>query len=398
MNRAVAFIFLTVLLDSVGFGIVIPVMPQLIAQVARVDIAPAAVIFGWLSFAFAAVNFVSSPILGNLSDRFGRRPVLLFSMAAFSLDYLVTGLAPTLGWLFAGRIVAGIAGACWSPSFAYLADISPPEKRAQNFGAVGAAFGMGFVIGPAIGGFVGEFGPRVPFFVAAACAAANFCFGYFALPESLAPANRRPFEWKRASPVGALLQLRKYPVVFALLGATFLWQLGHQVLPSTWAFYATLRFGWTQAGVGLSLTAVGVIMAFSQGFLTKILVPKWGERRTAAIGLVAALLAYSAYALVPEGWMIYVAMLPWALAALSYPSLQALMSQQVPANAQGELQGGAASLFSLSSIVGPPLFTQLFGFFSAPDAPVHFPGAAFMGAAVLTCGSLALLLKSRAAV
>ncbi|HZP13142.1 MAG TPA: TCR/Tet family MFS transporter [Nevskiaceae bacterium] len=393
-RRAFTFIFITVLVDSIGYGIVLPVFPSLISALTGKSIAAASIDGGWLAFAFAATQFFCAPVLGNLSDRFGRRVVLLGSLFCFGIDYLIMGFAPTLGWLFVGRVIAGAAGATFSPAYAYVADISAPEKRAGNFGLMGAAFGMGFILGPAIGGALGMLGPRAPFVAAGVLALANFTFGYFALPESLPLSSRRAFQWKRANPLGTLIQIRKYPVVFGLAGAVFLWQLAHQALPTTWSFYTMVKFGWSSAMVGASLAVVGVIMALSQGFLTSRIVNRFGELKAAVIGLVFAALCYSGYALASETWQMFAWMLPWALVGAAYPSLNAMMSQQVPATAQGELQGGVASLMSLSSIIGPPLMTGLLGYFSMPQAPVHFPGAPFLCAALLTFGSLVLCLRA----
>jgi DHA1 family tetracycline resistance protein-like MFS transporter len=383
-RRAISFIFVTILVDSIGFGIILPVMPALIMQLTGEGLGAAATYGGWLAFVFAAVQFFCAPLLGNLSDRYGRRPVLLFSMLALGLDYVLMGFAPRLEWLFIGRLIAGVAGATYAPAYAYIADVSPPEKRAQNFGLVSAAFGMGFIVGPAIGGLLGILGPRAPFFVAAGFALLNVTFGFFALPESLPPAARRPFQWSRANPLGTLRQMRKYPVVLGLASAAFLWQLGHHVLPSVWAFYTMLKFDWTSAGVGYSLAASGAVMAISQGLLTRKLIPALGgERRAAMVGLFAGIVVYLCYAFATQGWMIYLGILGWSIGALVWPSLNSVMSQQIPASAQGELQGGMASLGSLASILGPPMMTQLFGYTTDAAAPVHFPGAPFLLAAVL---------------
>ncbi|HXN79745.1 MAG TPA: MFS transporter, partial [Steroidobacteraceae bacterium] len=270
---AFVFVFVAVLIDSIGFGIILPVLPRLIMQLTGVTVDRAAAYGGWLSFVYALMQFFCAPVLGNLSDHFGRRPVLLFALLALGLDYLIMGFAPVIGWLFAGRMVAGIAGASFTPAYAYVADITAPEKRAQSFGLMGAAFGVGFILGPAIGGLLGNFGPRAPFFAAGAIALANFAFGCFALPESLPRESRRAFHWARANPLGTLVQMRKYPVVSLMLGALFLWQLGHQVLPSTWAFYTISKFHWTSAEVGYSLAFVGFLMAVAQGVLTRVLIP-----------------------------------------------------------------------------------------------------------------------------
>ena len=390
-HAAVVFIFIAVLVDSIGFGIILPVLPRLIMELTGVSVDRAAAYGGWLAFVYALLQFFCAPVLGNLSDRFGRRPVLLFALFALGVDYLVMGFAPAIGWLFAGRAIAGIAGASFTPAYAYVVDISPPERRAQNFGLMGAAFGIGFILGPAIGGLLGGLGPRAPFFTAGVIALANGTLGLIALPESLPPAARRPFEWRRANPLGTLRQILKYPAVTWLLGALFLWQLGHQVLPSIWAFYTISRFHWTSAEVGYSLAFVGAVMAVAQGVFTRVLIP-WlgGERRAAAAGMTAAVIAYLGYALVPQGWMMYVVSLSTFVFALTYPSMNALASQQIPSNAQGELQGAVASLYSLSSILGPPLMTQVFGYFSREGGALHFPGAAFLTAALLTvlCGVL----------
>jgi DHA1 family tetracycline resistance protein-like MFS transporter len=388
---ALAFVFVALLVDSIGFGIVLPVFPQLIMSLARVGIANAARYGGWLAFVYSLMQFFCAPVLGNLSDRFGRRPVLLFALFALGIDYLIMGFAPALSWLFVGRTIAGIAGASFTPAYAYVADISPPERRARNFGLMGAAFGIGFIVGPAIGGLLGSLGPRAPFIAAGLIALANTTFGFFALPESLPQHLRRPFHWSRANPVGTLRQIRRYPMVAWMIGALFLWQLGHQVLPTTWAFYTIAKFHWTAADVGYSLAFVGVLMALAQGALTPWLIPKLGgERRAAAVGMAAAVVAYLGYGLVPQGWMMYAVSTTTLVFAMAYPAMNALMSHQVPANAQGELQGAVASVYSLSSIIGPPLMTQIFGYFSSPAAPVYFPGAAFVTSALLTmaCGVL----------
>jgi len=394
-HGAFVFIFVAVLVDSIGFGIILPVLPRLIMQLTGVSVDRAAVYGGWLSFVYALMQFFCAPVLGNLSDRFGRRPVLLFALLALGCDYLIMGFAPVIAWLFVGRMIAGVAGASFTPAYAYVADITEPARRAQNFGLMGAAFGIGFIVGPAIGGLLGGLGPRAPFFAAGVIALANTALGYFALPESLPQESRRPFHWSRANPLGTLVHIRRYPVVTWLLGALFLWQLGHQVLPSTWAFYTISKFHWSSAEVGYSLAFVGLVMAVAQGLLTRVLIP-WigGERRAAAAGMAAGMLAYVGYAFVTQGWMMYVVALTTFLFALTYPSMNALASQQIPANAQGELQGAVACLYSLSSIVGPPLMTQVFGHFSARSAGVYFPGAAFLTAAVLTAGCAILFARA----
>lgn len=392
---ALIFVFIAVLMDSVGFGIVLPVFPQLIMNLTGVGVARAAEYGGWLAFVYSLMQFFCAPILGNLSDRFGRRPVLLFALLALGVDYFVMGFAPVISWLFIGRAIAGIAGASWTPAFAYIADITPPEKRAQNFGLLGVAFGIGFIVGPAVGGLLGEFGPRAPFIAAGSIALANTALGFLALPESLPQDSRRPFVWSRANPLGTITQIRQYPTLPWMIGSVFLLQLGHQVMPTTWAFYTIAKFNWTPAQVGASLAFVGVLLALAQGLLTRWLMPRLGgERYAAALGLMMDFFAFIGYGLATQGWMMYAVSITTLVSALAYPAMNALMSQQIPANAQGELQGAVASVASLSSIIGPPLMTEVFSYFSGPAAPVHFPGAAFITAAVLTAASGALYVRT----
>jgi DHA1 family tetracycline resistance protein-like MFS transporter len=396
-TRALFVIIATVLIDTIGFGIIIPVTPDLLVELTGTTIGGASAWHGALFFSFAVAQFFCAPILGNLSDRFGRRPVILASLLAFGIDYLIMGAAHWIGWLFLGRIVAGMAGAAYTPAYAYLADISPPEKRAQNFGLVGAAFGAGFIIGPAIGGLLGGLGTRAPFFFAGAMALANLAAGYFLLPETLAPQARRPFSWARANPIGTLLHVRKSSAVTALITVTFLWQLAMQVYPSTWSFFTMLRFGWSEQAVGFSLAFVGVIMIITQGGLTRLLIPRLGEKPAALAGMIAGAASFAGYAFATQSWMLYAWMLAWFCAGLCYPSLNALMSRAAPATEQGELQGAVACTYSLTSILGPPLLTQVLARFSAEDAPIHFPGAAFLVASALALCGAVLLARARTA-
>lgn len=392
-KHALAFIFLTVLIDTIGFGIILPVMPQLLVELTDQPLANVTLLAGWLLTTYAVLQFVCGPVMGNLSDRFGRRPVLLASLAAFAFDYALMGFAPTIAWLFLGRAIAGIAGAVYSPAMAYIADVSEPEKRAQSFGVMGAAFGIGFILGPAIGGFLGELGPRAPFFAAGALGALNFVYGYFVLPESLPPERRRKFAWKRANPLGTFLAFRCYPAVIAIAGAVFLWQLAHQVYPSTWSFFAKIRFEWTEAMIGASLAFVGVLMAFTQGYLTGKIVPKIGEDRAVIVGVVSGAVSMAMLAMATTTWFVYVALLAGAVQGLAYPSMNAIMSKQAPPDQQGELQGGVASMMSLTTIIGPIMMTQTLGRFSGAGAPIYFPGAAFVLATLLAVLSLFIVLR-----
>lgn len=393
-KHALVFVVITVLIDIIGFGLILPVLPRLLVELTGDTVNQAAIDGGWLAFVYAVMQFVCAPLLGNLSDRYGRRPVLLFAVGALGVDYIVMGFAPTLAWLFLGRTIAGIAGASFTPAYAYVADVSPPDKRAQSFGLISAAFGVGFILGPALGGLLGQLGTRMPFFAAAALSLVNLVYGTFVLPESLPLEARRPFEWRRANPLGTLLQMRKHPVVLGLLGALFLWMVAHQVMPSTWTFYTKFRFGWSEAMIGASLAAAGVVMAVSQATLMRVLVPRLGERRTALTGIAVASVGYFGYGIASASWMMFAWLATWFLGALVMPSTNALMSHRVEKSAQGELQGAVASLFGLSSIVGPPLMTQLFGRFSAPDAPVHLPGAAFFASTLLAWTSFALYYRA----
>jgi DHA1 family tetracycline resistance protein-like MFS transporter len=387
-------VLVTVLLDVIGFGLIMPVLPALLVELTGRPVNAAAIDGGWLALAFAGTQFVCAPILGNLSDRFGRRPVLLTAVAAFGLDYVVMGVAPTFAWLFVGRLISGMTGASFTPAYAYVADVTPPEKRAQNFGMISAAFGVGFILGPALGGLLGGFGPRAPFFVAAALSLANFVFGLFVLRESLPPERRRPFDWRRANPLGTLIRMRERPLVLGVLAALFLWMVAHQVMPATWAFYTKFRFGWSEATIGASLALAGAVMAASQATLLRLLVPRIGERRAALTGIAIAVLGYLGYATAGASWMMFAWLLTWFFGAMVMPSSNALMSHRVPRDAQGELQGAVASLQSLSAIVGPPLMTQLFGRFSAAGAPLRLPGAAFVASAALGLACLAIYWRA----
>lgn len=390
---AFAFIFITVLLDSIGFGIIMPVIPDLIMQVSGDTLTNAARTSGYLMFAFAGMQFIASPVLGNLSDRFGRRPVLLCSLLAMVGNYLIMGWAPTLFWLFVGRVIGGVSASTYGIANAYVADTFAPDKRAQYFALLGAGFGAGFIIGPAIGGFLGEYGARTPFYAAACLTAINVVYGYFVLPESLQSDHRRDFVLARANPLGAFNQLWKYPGVMALVAVYFIYMLGHFSLPSTWAFFTIEKFDWSPRDIGFSLSAIGVAMIIVQAFLIRRVLPVWGPTKTAVVGLVATSLSFVGYAFAPYGWMLYPIIAVGALQGFVVPSLQSIMSGCVPANAQGELQGAIGSMSGLVAILSPPFMTELFAYFSSDAGIVYFPGAPFLASAILTVFALALLLR-----
>jgi DHA1 family tetracycline resistance protein-like MFS transporter len=391
---ALAFIFITLLLDVIGFGIIIPVLPKLITHLTGGTLSDAARYGGWMLFAFASMQFLFSPVLGNLSDQYGRRPVLLTALFGFGIDYLFLAFAPSIAWLFVGRIIAGITGASFTTASAYIADISTPENRAQNFGMIGAAFGLGFIIGPVIGGVLGQFGPRVPFLAAAGLTLLNWLYGYFVLPESLAKENRRPFSWRRANPVGSLRQLRRYPVILGLVTSLVFLYIAAHATQSTWSYFTMYQFHWTEKWVGYSLGAVGLLTALVQGVLIRFINPWLGNKRSVLIGLSFYVVGFTLFAFAGQAWMMFAFLVPYCLGGIAIPALQSIMAGQVPPSEQGELQGALTSLVSLTSIVGPPLMTNLFSFFTGPKAPVHFPGAAFLTGAVLTLISLVLVMRS----
>ena len=395
---ALSFIFVVVLLDSIGFGIIMPVLPQLIMDVTGEPLTAAARYGGWLMFVYAAMQFFSAPVLGNLSDRFGRRPVLLLSLVAMGADYLLMGWAPTLIWLFVGRFIAGVSAGTYGIANAFIADTFEPDDRAKNFALMGAAFGVGFIVGPVIGGFLGEYGPRAPFYAAAGLAFVNLIYGYFVLPESLKPENRRPFEIRRANPLGTLNQLWKYPVVIGLVFAYFFYMLGHHSLPAVWSYFVMEKFAWTTREIGFSLGAVGVCMIFVQVYLIRVFLDKYGQERTAFIGLIVTILSFIGYAFIPYGWMMYVVIAVGAGQGFIGPSVQGLMSARIPADSQGELQGALGSMSSLVSILSPPFMTQTFAYFSGGGAPIYFPGAPFLAAAFFTLMGLLLLVRTLSAI
>jgi MFS transporter, DHA1 family, tetracycline resistance protein len=383
-TAALGFIFVTLLIDVIGFGIIIPVVPDLIREITGSTLSEASVYGGWLLLAYSAVQFVSAPIVGGLSDRFGRRPILLASLFGFCLDYIFTFFAPTVAWLFVGRIVAGIMGASFTTAGAYIADISTPENRAQNFGIIGAAFGLGFIIGPLIGGLLGAYGTRVPFMAAAILTFINWLYGYFILPESLKPEHRRKFDWKRANPVGSLMNLTRYPVITGLVASLVLIYIAAHAIQSNWAFFTMERFKWSTGMVGISLGVVGFMFALVQGLLIRKIIPALGKERSVYVGLGMNTIGLVLFAFSNQSWMMFAVTVVYCMGGIAGPALQGIISTQVPPNEQGELQGALTSLMSVTSIIGPPLMTHTFAWFTGTTAPVYFPGAAMLLGATLT--------------
>jgi MFS transporter, DHA1 family, tetracycline resistance protein len=393
-KSALGFIFITLVIDITGWGIIIPVMPKLMQQLTGQPLTDVATIGGWMLFAYSAMQFLFSPILGGLSDKYGRRPIILLSLAGFAADYLFQALAPGIGWLFVGRILAGITGASITTASAYIADVSTPEKRAQNFGLIGAAFGIGFVLGPLIGGLCSKLGTRAPFYVAAGITFLNFLYGYFVLPESLSKENRRAFSWRRANPIGSLRQLRKYPVITGLATALTLLYIASHAVQSNWSFYTMYKFGWTETMVGISLAVVGLLVGAVQGGLIRYLVPKIGQKNAVYAGLLLYLLGMLLFSAAGQGWMMFVFLVPYCLGGIAGPSMQGIMSNAVPPNEQGELQGALTSLMSLTSIIGPLIMTHLFSYFSGPKAPVYLPGAPFYAGALFLMAAFGVAYKT----
>jgi DHA1 family tetracycline resistance protein-like MFS transporter len=387
-NRAVPIVLLVLLLDAMSFGIVLPVLPNLIVHLTGASMAEATRIAGYMLLVFAVTHFLAGPIIGNLGDRFGRRPVLLICVAAFAIDYALMAAAPTIAWLFAGRFVAGIAGATYGPANAVLADVTPGKDRARVFGLMGAAFGGGFILGPALGGLLAELGTRAPFIAAAALAGFNFLWILIGLPETLKSEDRRKFDWRRANAFGTFAPLLKESKAVPLILASLLWQIAHQVYPSTWAFWAELRFDWTPAQIGWSLAAAGLSMAIAQAVITGRAVARFGEVRSIVTGMAVGGISFALYAFVPIGWLVYPIIFFSALQGLVYPSTNALLSQMTDASNQGALQGGMASVASVGAIIGPLLLTQTL----AVGAENGFPGSAFLVAAALVFVALLVIV------
>ncbi|MFD2555165.1 TCR/Tet family MFS transporter [Sphingobacterium tabacisoli] len=391
-KATIGFIFITLLIDITGWGIILPVVPKLIKELIHADISEAATYGGWLAFAYAFTQFICSPIIGNLSDQYGRRPIILISLFGFAIDYIFLALALSIGWLFLGRVIAGVTGASMSTASAYIADISTDENRTKNFGMIGAALGLGFVIGPVIGGILGHYGARVPFYTAAVLCFLNFLYGYFVLPESLSSDRRRSFDWKRANPIGSFKFLARHPQISGLVVALFLTHIGLHAVQSNWHFFTMYQFGWTERTVGLSLGLLGLCLGLVQGILIRWTTPRLGEERSIYYGLLFYAIGLLLFAFAGQGWMMFVFLIPYSLGGICGPALQSVITKSVPANEQGELQGSLTSLASATSIVGPPIMTHLFYYFTQDNAPFIFAGAPFLLAFILIAISVIIVV------
>ena len=377
-KAAVGFIFITLLIDVMGWGLIIPVMPKLISELKNIPVNEASSYGALLLSVYAITQFVFAPLIGNLSDKYGRRPVLLSSLLGFGIDYIFLALAPNYGWLFVGRIIAGITGASFTTATAYIADVSTAETRAKNFGLIGAAFGLGFVIGPALGGLLAGLGTRAPFYAAAILCLLNALYGYFVLPESLSKEHRRPFEWKRANPLGSLKFLKNTPGIGGLAFSFFLIYLAAQAVQGNWNFFTIYRFQWTEGMVGISLAVVGLLVGAVQAGLTRVITPKLGNNKSIYLGLFLYTIGLVLFAFATQGWMMFAFLVPYCLGGIAGPSLQATLAQHVPPSQQGELQGALTSLMSLTTIIGPLMMNNLFTYFTSEKAPFLFPGVSFL--------------------
>lgn len=391
-RRAIAFALVVVFIDVVGFGLLIPVIPKLIEEVGHVGLDGAARFGGWLFAVYSLAQFVFAPVAGALSDRFGRRPLLLIAIGGLAVDYVVQAVAPTLMWLFVARLLSGVCGSSHVIASACIADVSSPETRAKAFGWMSAMFGLGFVLGPAIGGLLGEFGTRVPFWCAAALCSVNFLFGLFALPETLGRDRRRAFAWREANPLGVLAVFARFQGVLPLAGVTALFLFGTSVYAAIWPFWGMAKFDWSGTTIGLTLAASGLAVALMQAFATGPAVARWGERKMAMLGLGCAAATCVAFGLAQTTTVVVVVLIVNAVEGLAHPMLTALMSKAVPEDTQGALQGGLSALLSLAMLFGSLFYTQVFGFFLSEAAPVRSPDVAFYIAAVLMVLALALLV------
>jgi DHA1 family tetracycline resistance protein-like MFS transporter len=389
-NAALVFIFITVVVDVLALGIIIPVLPKLVEGFMGGDTARAAEIYGVFGTVWALMQFIFSPVLGTLSDRFGRRPVILISCFGLGLDYILMALAPTLWWLFAGRVISGITAASYPTAGAYIADVTPPEKRAAGFGMIGAAWGVGFVMGPMLGGVLGDVNPRLPFWFAAGLTLLNALYGLFVLPESLAPGSRKAFSWRRANPSGSLVLLRSHPELLGLSSVNFTYFLAHQVLPSVFVLYTSFRYGWNARATGLTLAIIGVFNIIVQAGLVKRIVARFGEQRALLAGLLCGGAGYAIYGLAPVGIAFLGALPVFAFMGLVGPSAQGLMTRRVGPSEQGQLQGANSSIMGITGMIGPGLFTLTFASFIGTHRDWRLPGAPFLLAALLMAVALVL--------
>lgn len=393
-NPSLAFIFATILIDCIGFGIIIPIIPTLIKNLNGSDVSQASTVGGWLLFLYALMQFIFAPILGGLSDQYGRRPVLLISLLGLGLDNFLLAFAPNLSWLVIGRIIAGICGASFSTAGAYIADISPKEKRAQNFGLIGAAFGVGFIIGPLLGALFSKIDIRAPFMVAGCLSILNFLFGLFFIPESLAPENKRKFDFKRANPLGAFINLKRYPLLTGLIVGQFILYVAGKTIEVIWGYYNILKFNWTEQEIGYSLAFVGVLVSLVQGGLIRWFIPKFGQAKAIFYGIIFYAIGLFCFAFATNSWMMYAFLIPYCLGGLCGPALQGVISNQIPENEQGEIQGLNTSLMSISAIISPLVMTNLFYQFSKQNAPVYFPGISFFISGILSIAAAFIIYFS----
>jgi DHA1 family tetracycline resistance protein-like MFS transporter len=393
-SAALRFIFVTIFIDVMGLAIIIPVIPNLLKQLGNVDYSVASEINGWLTFTYASMQVIFSPVMGNLSDRFGRRPILLISLIGFSIDYMFMAFAPSVFWLFIGRTIAGITGATMATATAYIADISTGDKRAANFGIVGAASGLGFIIGVSGGAFLGDINIKIPFMVAAGAALFNAAYGYYVLPESLAKENRRRFEWKRANPVGSFKQLGKYKALAGLAIAFTLVYIAQKAVEYQLPFYVYEKFQWSLRSVGFLGLFIGVLLIGIQGGLIRYLIPKWGLKKNIIIGLISYGAGLTLIAFAGQGWQVYLFMIPYCFGGISGPALQGFITSKFGASEQGELQGGLTLLSSLSLVIGPLLMGYSFKFFTHKDSSIYFPGAPYILGAILVVISVLLVIRS----
>jgi DHA1 family tetracycline resistance protein-like MFS transporter len=393
-KAALNFIFVTVLIDMLAFGMIIPVLPILVQDFVGGNAARGAAMYGLFGTAWALMQFIFSPVQGALSDHFGRRPVILISCAGLGLDFILMALAPNLWWLLLGRAISGITAASFSTAGAYISDVTPPEKRAASFGIIGAAFGVGFVLGPAVGGLLGAISPRLPFWASAVMALANVCWGLFILPESLPKEKRVAFSWKHANPLGALKLLRSHPMLTGLAASYFLINFAHAVLPSTTVLYVHYRYGWDTRAVGILLAGVGISSLIVQGFLVKPVVKWLKERRAVALGLIFGAAGFAVYGFAPTGPIFWIGVPIMALWGVATPSLQTILTRLVDPTEQGRLQGALASLVGLASLIGPTVFTQIFAAFISTHAELGLPGAPYLLAAVLVFAAMLLAWRT----